>query len=131
MRLLLAVQLLVAAVVGVAMIVAPSVSDQWPWPMTPLTSRAAGSWICAVGATAAVMLWENDLSRLMASMYGLATFGALQLVALLRYTDTVDWNGAAAWFYVAFMVSLVLVSVAGITSRWRAGSSQQAILEAQ
>ncbi|HEY7465725.1 MAG TPA: hypothetical protein VIB47_03450 [Dehalococcoidia bacterium] len=119
MRVTLIVQSVVAAVCGLGLFLLPGeTADLWPWTLTPLTARAIGSWLCAVGATAAAIFWEGDLSRVAATMSGLTVFAALQLVAVLRYGGTVEWHDLSAWIYVVFMLSLLLVGACGLWLNW-------------
>lgn len=115
MKAFLVAQVLLGATTGAALFLIPSETiEHWPWALTPLTARAIGSWLCAVGATAAAVLWENDLARLAGTFWGLATFAALQLVALGRYEGTVEWGDVSAWVYIGFLVSLLAVSGSGL-----------------
>ncbi|HLG10576.1 MAG TPA: hypothetical protein VI876_02350 [Dehalococcoidia bacterium] len=115
LRVTLAAQCVLASASGIALFVIPGETmEYWPWALTPLTARAIGSWIAAVGATAAAVLWENDRSRVAATLTGLATFASLELIALLRFEGSVEWSDAASWIYVAFLVSLLVVSAAGL-----------------
>ncbi|HLF78842.1 MAG TPA: hypothetical protein VJB57_15290 [Dehalococcoidia bacterium] len=115
MRLTLVLQAVLAAGVGGALFIVPEETmTEWPWALTPLTARAIGSWLCAVGATAAAILWEDDLARVAGTLWGLAAFAILQLVAVLRYEGSVQWDDFTAWVYVGFLLSLLAVSAAGL-----------------
>jgi hypothetical protein len=64
-RIVLTVQAAVMLVVGVAMLLAPTVMlGAWPWALTPLTCRAIGAWAIGIGTIAAHAAWENDWWRL-------------------------------------------------------------------
>ena len=45
-----------------------------------------------------------------------AVFGLLALVALVRYPNAAgwDWGSGRAWGYVAFIVSVLVVGIAGV-----------------
>jgi hypothetical protein len=45
--------------------------------------------------------------------------GALQLVAVARYPDEVDWSTPDAWLYLAALGAIVVFGAAG----WRASKS--------
>lgn len=86
--------------VGVALFVAPNpIALFWPWKLTTLTSQATGAWLIGIGVFALQSSLENDFSRLKAGSAGYLGFGFLQLVALLRYPNNMEWAKASAWFY--------------------------------
>lgn len=96
--------------VGLALFIEPSTADDlWPWPLTPLTSRAIGAFLVGFGAAALQAAWENDIGRLVGSAYAYATLGLLELVAVLRYPDALDGSAGRGVAYVAF-AALVLVT---------------------
>ena len=114
MRLALALQGLVMLSVGAALFVDPSgTASIWPWPLTPLTSRAVGAWLVGVSVVALQMAWEGDLGRARAGLIGYAILGGLQCVALLRYPKTPDWSGPSAWLYLLFVLSVLGVGLYG------------------
>ena len=99
----------VSLVAGAVLYAAPATeSSLWPWTFTPLTARAVGAWLIAFGVGIALALRDRDLERLRLAAVAYAVFGALELVVLARYPDVVRWDSAAAWVYVALMVSTVL-----------------------
>jgi hypothetical protein len=115
LRLTLATQAVVMAGLGIALVAAPvSVGAGWPWPLTPLTARAAGAWLAGVGLAAAQVAWENDLTRVRWAFISFASLAVLQGVALARYPHTVDWHSGPIWAYVAFLGSLFAVGAFGM-----------------
>ena len=114
MRFTLGTQATIMLVLGTALFVAPQTTAKlWPWPLTPLTGRAVGSWLVGIGIAAAHMCWENDYQRVYAGISSYAVLGALQLLAVARYADTVNWSGIAAWLYVVFVLSVLGSGVYG------------------
>ncbi|HVF14800.1 MAG TPA: hypothetical protein VM942_09395 [Acidimicrobiales bacterium] len=106
-------------VLGAALVFVPSEAlAWWPWPLTVLTSRAVGAWLVIVGLTAGQAAWENDWTRLRPLSITYVVLGTLQLVALARYPDEVDWSTPASWLYLAVLAGLVVFGAAG----WRAAS---------
>jgi hypothetical protein len=73
-----------------------------------------GAWFVSVAVAAGMILLGNDRARVRGSMAGLLTFGLLQLLAVLRYAGSVAWDTPSAWLYVLFMLSVVVVQVAGL-----------------
>jgi len=47
-------------------------------------------------------------------------YGALQLAVLAGFAHSMHWDQAAAWCYLVFLVSLLAVGVAGLTTANRA-----------
>jgi hypothetical protein len=114
LRLVLVLEGLVLAGVGVTLYVFPDSADSlWPWTLTPLTARAVGAFLVGFGAAALVAVWENDLRRLAGSAYAYAVLGLLELVAVLRYPHELDGSGARGILYVAFTACVLLTGAAG------------------
>ena len=117
----IAVQGAVVLVIGIALWAAPSTSDSiWPWTLTPLTARAAGAWLLALAAGLAVTLWEHDWLRVRVAVPTFTAMPLLQLVALARFSGTLRWDGAGAWLYVAFLLSILLLGAFGLRRTWLA-----------
>lgn len=106
-------RLLVASVagalaLGAALFIVPEeIASLWPWPLTPLTARATGAWGLGGAVFLALLAREGDWVRARPAMLSFAFFGALELVALARYSGTLDWDTAGAWIYVAFLVGAI------------------------
>ena len=115
LRLLLGLQVLILVPLGAALFIAPLVTAPlWPWALTPLTARAIGAWLIAIGAGMAQSVWENDLDRVRIALVSFALYGALQLVAILRYPETINWSSPQAWLYAAFPVILLVSGGVGL-----------------
>lgn len=117
LRALLAVQSVVMTVLGVALFVAPDTQEQlWPWTLTPLTARVVAAWLLAFGLATGLASRGGDLDRLRTATAAYAVFGVLELLALLRFRDTVEWDRAVAWLLTALLLAIALTGAAG----WRA-----------
>ena len=92
----------------------------WLWTLTPLTSAAIGAWCIGIGVTTAWGIWENDARRLRGAMLTYALFGILQLLAVSRYASQVNWNNTLAFFYLAFLVSALVMGALGVMYSRRA-----------
>src|SRR4051794_20016768 len=93
LRVALAVEAAVLLGVGATLWAAPSTATSlWPWPLTPLTARVVAAWLIAFGVAAALAAVTGDLARLRTSTVAYTVFGGLSLVALARFSDTVDWS---------------------------------------
>lgn len=100
--------------VGAVLFVRPGLLTAWPWPLSPLTSRAVGAWLVAFGLAAMLCVAEADLTRLRAPAVAYLVFGLAELAALLRFAGSVAWDTGAAWAYLAFLVLVVLTAAAGV-----------------
>ncbi|HEX5918751.1 MAG TPA: hypothetical protein VFY76_12890 [Nocardioides sp.] len=96
---------------GVALLLAPEwAAEAWAWPLTPLTARAIGAWLVGLGWAAAHARLVDDASSVRPVGLTGAAFVVLEVVALLRYGDALDWSGWQAAAYVAGLVWIALVS---------------------
>lgn len=80
--------------------------ELWPWPLTPLVARAASAWLVGVGLLFWALGREPDRREVRAGFVGMVAIGVLQLLALTRFTDTVDWSAVRAWVYVLALVAM-------------------------
>jgi hypothetical protein len=109
-RIVLALQATVMLAVGLPLLLAPTVMvGVWPWALTPLTGRAIGAWAIGIGTIAAHAIWENDWWRLRPMMASYTLLGVLQLTAVLRYANDLDWSRAAALGYVCLLATILLL----------------------
>lgn len=113
MRLVLVVQGVILIGLGILLLVVPQgMAPLWPWALTPLTARAIGAWLLAIGIAAAQSVWENDLERVRIATITYAIIGILELIALFRFSGNVNWATTGAWLYLLFLPSLVDVGLA-------------------
>jgi len=102
---------------GAALVIAPQDADAlWPWTLTPLTGRAIGTFVLAQGVLALVVCRERDWARVRPAMLQQLVVGVLQLVAVLRFSGTLDWDRAGAWIYLGAVLALL---GAGALGTWR------------
>ncbi len=109
--------------IGAVMLVAPdSAADFWPWALTPLTSRALGALIGAVGLVAVLAAADREirLARGFAAAY--LIFGALQLLALGIHHGDLGDDGVANGIYVGFAAAIVLTGLYALAIAARAPS---------
>ena len=94
---------------GAALFVAPWVfASAWPWALTSLTAQAVGSWLVPIGLGNLAVLREWDLRRARVPALTSAVYGLLQLGALARYGDQVQWHEAGAWIWVALLIIAIV-----------------------
>ena len=114
-RALLAAQGCLLLLTGAAIFLFPSdASSIWPWALPPLAAQAIGSWLSAQGVFVLQAYVENDWMRVRPAMAYLALFGALAIVALLRYPDTPQWGAPEAYIFVAVAAGLLAVGLFGL-----------------
>ena len=114
MRAAMAAQAAVMLALGAPLFIAPErAASWWPWPLTPLTGRAVGAWLVALAVIAAQSVLENDLTRLRSVLISQVVLIVLQLLALARYPDSVDWT-PEGWIYLSFLLGLLLIGVYGV-----------------
>lgn len=99
---------------GIILLVDPSASSWiWSWPINALTARAFGAWLVGFGIAMIHLAWEADWKRVRPATLGAGALGALQLIAVLRYSGDLEWGTPQAWVYVAVLISFVVLGVWG------------------
>lgn len=99
---------------GVVLFAAPGVAAQiWPWPLTPLTSRAIGSWLVGIGLVVGQAAWEGAWERIQVATLSYAVLGLLQLVALMRFSGDVIWSRPSAALYPLVLAGIVVFGLVG------------------
>lgn len=111
-RAVFAVQALVLVVSGVALFVAPAASF-WPWQLTPLTGRAIAAWLFGLAVTAGQSAWENDFARVRGALISFGAGGVLQLFAVARFSNALQWGEPSAAVYIAFLVTMLALGAYG------------------
>jgi len=92
-------------------------SPLWPWNVPPLASRAVGAWMTTLGVAAATVAWKNDRVNARGTLASLLVFCALQLIVLLRYPASVDFDNPLAWGYLLFLLLGMAAPGAGLLKR--------------
>ena len=99
---------------GLAMLLVPKeIMGVSAWPLTPLTSRAIGSWVLAMGVVFATMDRENDAIRIQPATVACLILPALLLIGMVRYWDQFKWNGVG-WVYPALIAVVAALGLAGV-----------------
>jgi hypothetical protein len=104
------------AVPGVLMAVSP-------WAFTPLTTRALGGWLLAVGLLQVSMAREGDWMRARLATTMLIVLPFALIVQLARYPEQVTWDSVALW---VLLVDLVVVGGA-CAYLWSVGADRSAV----
>jgi hypothetical protein len=66
------------------------------------------------------MAWENDQNRVAPFLAAFGIFGVLQAIGLAREGDGVQWDEAAAYVFVGYLASTLIISVYGLLVARRA-----------
>jgi hypothetical protein len=112
LRIILPAQGAIMLIVGASLFASTSTTISiWPWKLTLLTGRAIGAWLLAVGVAAFHAMWENDLYRIRPLGGGFAVIGVLEIVALLRYPQSLDWTLTQTWVYLIIILTVLVVGV--------------------
>jgi hypothetical protein len=110
--------------IGIGLFAFPTtMAAHWPWPLTDLTSQALSAWFAGIGIVAILAVRDADLTRARHVWTAAIVLAVFQGVALLRYTDTVDWSAPAAWALVALFA---LVGIAGAWGRMALSTATRA-----
>lgn len=101
-------------VIGVLLYAVPgSAGTLWPWQLSDLTARAVAAWLVAFAVAAFLAVKDGDLARLSIPALAYGLFGALELLALLRYRDEPRWDEPVAWCYAAAAAVVTATGAAG------------------
>ena len=113
LRALLAVEGIVMLGVGALMLLAPdSAADIWPWTLTPLTSRALGTFILAVALVALIVV-RDDRFPVRGLPTALIVLGVLQLLAVALHEEDLAGDDLACGIYIAFLALVVVTGTYG------------------
>lgn len=124
MRGLVALQAVVMVLLGAALFLWPTQAIAfWSWMTGALSARAVGAWLLGLGIAAGQVVWENDLARVYPVMISTMVFSILQGIALLRYPGNFLWGTPQAWGYLVFLLSILVVGVAGTVQARRVKDS--------
>ncbi|MDQ3824012.1 MAG: hypothetical protein M3321_12315 [Actinomycetota bacterium] len=116
---LVSVQAAIAFVVGVLLFVAPSTADDlWSWQLTPLTARTVAAWSFALAAGLAFTAWQRDWTRVRIATPTYVAIPVLQVAALARFSDTVEWGDAKLWAYVVYLAGVLVLGAYGLLQSW-------------
>ena len=119
-RVLLGVNALISLALALALFLAPqAVFPFWPWQLTPLTAQAIGVGFFSVVIASFQFLRENAWSRGRVGTVSYLLIGSLQLLALLRYSQTVEWGRPGSWFYLVFMAAIMCGGLYSVIVAWR------------
>ncbi|RPI11661.1 MAG: hypothetical protein EHM63_01365 [Actinobacteria bacterium] len=111
---------------GVVLFLWPSaIAEWWPWALTTLTAQAIAAWLIGIGVASLHAAWEGDWERIEPAMAANFALAVLELFALARFADDVDWDRTNAWTYLAIVIGLGVMGAYGWWEATRPISSDQ------
>jgi hypothetical protein len=114
LQVVFAAQAVVLAGAGLALLVGGADADGiWPWPLTPIASRAIGAWLISLAAISGLAARDADWRRIEIVPPCYSVIAVLQAIVLVRFSDQVDW-GLSAWAYLAMLATFFAVAVVAI-----------------
>jgi hypothetical protein len=115
LRRVLIIEGVVMLATGVLLLVAPGAADDvWPWALSPLTSRAIGSFLVGIGLAALIAVREDDPLSFRGAALAYTALGLLELLALNLHIPDLGDRPAATTLYAAFWVAVVLTGGYGL-----------------
>jgi hypothetical protein len=109
---------------GMAMLVAGAVllfsaglaDDLWPWALSPLTSRAIGSFVVGIGLAALVAVRDDDPLSFRGAALAYTVLGLLELLALLLHTSDLEGDHFDTAIYVVSWSVVTLTGTYGLSA---------------
>ena len=108
---------------GVLLFSAGLADDLWPWALTPLTSRAIGSFLAGIGVAALVAVRDDDPVSFRGAALAYTVLGLLELLALLIHTPDLEGDHFDTAIYVASWLLVALTGVYGLSAAKAASRS--------
>jgi hypothetical protein len=100
---------------GALLLIAPGAADDiWPWTLSPLTSRAIGSFLFGVGLAALIAARDDDPLSFRGAALGYTALGLLELLALNLHIPDLGDRPVATTLYAVFWVAVVLTGSYGL-----------------
>src|SRR3954464_3100614 len=107
MRTLLLVIGAVQSVVALVLLLSPAtMSEHWPWLLTPLTAQTLGGWFALPGVTALMMGLDGRWSAIRITLESQLIGLALILLGTARAWHAIDTSNALAFVFVAGICAL-------------------------
>jgi hypothetical protein len=100
---------------GLLLLVGPGAADDvWPWALSPLTSRAIGSFLFGIGLAALIAVRDDDPLSFRGAALAYTALGLLELLALNLHIPDLGDRPLATTLYAAFWVAVILTGGYGL-----------------
>jgi hypothetical protein len=100
---------------GLLLLVAPGAAeDLWPWALSPLTSRAIGSFLFGIGLAALIAVRDDDPVSFRGAAMAYTALGLLVLLALNLHIPDLGDRPLATTLYAVLWVGVVLTGGYGL-----------------
>lgn len=115
LRRILLVEGAVMLAAGLLLLIAPGAADDvWPWALSPLTSRAIGSFLFGIGLAAVFAAREDDPLSFRGAALAYTALGLLELLALNVHIPDLGDRPLATTLYAVLWVAVVLTGAYGL-----------------
>ena len=102
---------------GALLLIAPGAADDvWPWALSPLTSRAIGSFLFGIGLAALIAARDDDPFSFRGAAVAYTALGLLELLALNLHTPDLGDRPLATTLYAVFWVAVILTGGYGLSA---------------
>ncbi len=108
---------------GVLLFSAGLADDLWPWALTPLTSRAIGSFILGIGVAALIAVRDDDPVSFRGAALAYTVLGLLELFALLLHIPDLEGDHFDTAIYVASWSLVTFTGAYGLSAATAASRS--------
>ena len=95
----------------------------FPWQLTPLTTRSLCGWIMILGVILIAMARENDRARVRLGTPFLILILPTLLVQMSRFSEQVSWASPSLWIGLAFITLICVCGLYLATGSWRESMS--------
>jgi hypothetical protein len=117
LRRALIIEGVVMVAAGGLLLIAPGAADDvWPWALSPLTSRAIGSFLFGIGLVALIAARDDDPRSFRGAALAYAVLGLLELLALNLHIPDLGDRPFATGVYAAFWVSVAVTGGYGLNA---------------
>jgi hypothetical protein len=93
--------------------------QNFPWQLTPLTTRSLCGWIMILGVVLISMVRENDKARVRFATPLLILILPTLLLQMTRFADQVDWGNSTLWVGLTITAVMCVCGVYLAIGSWR------------
>jgi hypothetical protein len=100
---------------GAFLLLAPGgANNVWPWALSPLTSRAIGSFLVGIGLAALIAVRDDDPLAFRGAALAYAVLGLLEVLALNLHIPDLGERPLATTLYAAFWIAVIVTGGYGL-----------------